>query len=67
MDCGKLFQDLFECYKKLMEDRSARESREAATCMRNYSIKAQSKATPGLFERRIKDKIKEMETVVITD
>jgi hypothetical protein len=61
MDRGKLFQELFECYKKLMADRSARESQEAATCMWN-SIKAESKATPGLFERRIKDKIVEIET-----
>jgi hypothetical protein len=28
---------------------------------------AESKATPRLFERRIKDKIKEIETLVTTD
>jgi hypothetical protein len=31
VDRGKLFQELFEYYKKLMADRSARESQEAAT------------------------------------
>jgi hypothetical protein len=30
-------------------------------------IKAESKATPRLFERRINDKIKEIETFVTTD
>jgi hypothetical protein len=61
MDCGKLFQELFECYMKLMADKSARESQ------RRSSIKAESKATPELIERRIKDKIVETETVVISD
>jgi hypothetical protein len=28
----KLFEELFECYKKLMADRSARKSQMAATC-----------------------------------
>jgi hypothetical protein len=44
--------------------RSARESYEAAACLWNYGLK--SKATPRLFERRIKDKIKEIETFVTT-
>jgi hypothetical protein len=30
-------------------------------------MKAESKATPGLFEHRIKDKIKEIEAFVTTD
>jgi hypothetical protein len=40
-----------------MADRSAREAQEAATCMWN-SIKAESKATPGIIlEHRIRDKL----------
>jgi hypothetical protein len=62
MDRGKLFQELFECHRKLMADRPAREAQEAATCMWN-SIKAESKATPGLvLEYRIRDKVVELKS-----
>jgi hypothetical protein len=52
--------------------RSARESHAGGgnmfvESMRIIYIKAESKATLGLFERRIKDKTKEIETFVTTD
>ena len=54
MDRGKLYQELFEAYKIVMNGRSAREAQEAAICTWN-SYKTETKDNQGELERRIKD------------
>jgi hypothetical protein len=61
MDRGKLYKELFEAYKIVMNGHSAREAQEAAICTWN-SYKTETKDNPGELERRIKDKIVELQS-----
>jgi hypothetical protein len=61
MDRGKLFQDLFEAYKIVMNGHSAREAQEAAIRTWN-SLKTETKDNQGELGCRIKDKIVELQS-----
>ena len=60
MDRGTLYQHLFEAYKKFLVDKSTREAQDAAVKTWN-SLKAEC-TEKVVFERRIKEKIIELET-----
>jgi len=60
MDRGKLYQQLFESYKKFLVNKSTREAQDVAVKTWN-SLKAEC-TEKVVFEQRIKDKIIELET-----
>ena len=60
MDRGKLYQQLFESYKKFLVDKTTREAQDAAVKTWN-ALKAEC-TEKVVFEQRVKDKIIELET-----
>jgi hypothetical protein len=61
MDRGKLYQQLFQSYKKFLVDKSTREAQDAAVKTWN-ALKAECTSEKMVFEQHIKDKIIELET-----